>query len=367
MPLNKNVAVKCTYNNGGEGDFVGFDGTCSEEIIKLNVKNHVWCGNKDCECAKYVKRGFKGKKPEYPCMESELFNEWQFGSGWWHNGRYAGTPKRASLQKGGIAVLTTVFPNEKEKDRRIIGLYKIDQVTNRKDEETKFYADKYLKMRLPFDEAQELYLWDYYIVNGNKPNWGTGLLRYLSDEQVKKILEDLIQTVKSPNHRAIIGTLLEEYKTINTEFVKGLRKRNAQRKDIILGKRKYGPGGEGEGHKALKYWIKDNPNSIGLNNVTNCEVEYSFCSGDTVNLLFQVGDSKDVVVEIETDIPLPGSHQAIKYRALRCAERSLQLNDDRVKAILVAFEIPTEVQVFCQKYDIEFYKINKNCITKRST
>ena len=32
--MNKHTAVKCTYNNGDEGDYVGFNGTCSEDIIK---------------------------------------------------------------------------------------------------------------------------------------------------------------------------------------------------------------------------------------------------------------------------------------------------------------------------------------------
>ena len=42
------------------------------------------------------------------------------------------------------------------------------------------------------------------------------------------------------------------------------------------------------------------------------------------------------VSEVETIVPLPGAHQAMKYRALLEVERSEALGSDRVKAILVA-------------------------------
>jgi hypothetical protein len=52
--MNKNVAIKLTYNNGDEGDFVGFVGTCSEDIIKYNIDaGRVWCSNKSCQCKIY--------------------------------------------------------------------------------------------------------------------------------------------------------------------------------------------------------------------------------------------------------------------------------------------------------------------------
>ncbi len=356
---NKHVAVKCTYNNGGEGDLVGFAGTCTEQIIKENINSHVWCGNDDCACREYYDKGFKGKRPESPCMESILFRKWVYGAGWFHNGPRAGEPKRANLEAGGLALLTTRFPSEPERDRRIVGLYKIDNVTNVDGEETKFYADSTLRLRLPFEEARELYFWDYYTINAKYPAWGTGLLRYLDNAQVKKVLEDLSQTVQSNSHREIIKKLLHDVQLADSESVRGLRGTKAKRIKAVSKKRKYGPGGEGENHKRLKKWVAKNPHAINLKDVENCEVEYSFCSGDTVDLLFERKNGHDVVVEIETDIPLPGAYQAIKYRVLRCAEKNYTLSDPKVKSVLVAWEIPREVDRFCKKYNIETFEIKK--------
>lgn len=357
--VNKHVAVKCTYNDGGEGDFVGFAGTCTEKTIKENIINHVWCGNDKCDCKIYYDNGFVGEKPNSPCMESELFRKWVYGAGWFHNGPKAGEPKRAHIEAGGIALLTTRFPGDSEKERRIVGLYKIGKVTTLDGEETKFYADQDLKLRLPFDEARELYFWDYYTINATAPSWKTGLLRYLHDAQVKKVLEDLIQTVRSNSHREIIKKLLCDVNDADINSVIGLRKAKVSRAKTVLQKRKYGPGGEGDNHKRLKEWIAKYPHAIGLKDVRNCEVEYSFCSGDTVDLLFERKNRHDVVVEIETDIPLPGAHQAIKYRALRCAEKNYQLTDARVKSVLVAWEIPQDVKKFCELYNIAVFEIKK--------
>ncbi len=356
--MNKHVAVKCTYNNGGEGGFVGFNGTCSEDIIKENTRNHVWCSQPECLCTQYVNEGFRGERPQYPCLESTLFKDWQFGAGTYHTGKRRGQPKKAHLDKGGICFLTTRFPGDKEEDRKIIGLYRIGKVTSFEDEETKFFADKTNRIRLPLEEAKQLFFWDYYSINSDKPLWGSGLLRYLDDGQVKKILFDLEQTVQSNQHKEILKELLDVF--INVEVSgKGQKTIGVPRQKRIAVKRKYGVGGEGANHKKLKEWVANNPQAIGLNNVKNHELEYVFLSGDTVDIIFKLDNGFDAVVEIETTIPLPGCYQAVKYRALRCAERSISLQSEKVKAILVAWEIPQDVRAFCAQYNILWYEIKK--------
>jgi len=117
MSLNKHVAVKCNYNNGGERNYVGFSGTCSEDVIKINTQTSVWCSQSTCGCKQYVNSGFKGNRPVDP-----------YGAGHYHNGFKKGQPKRANLVAGGVAVLTTRFPGDIEEDRKIVGLYKIGKV-----------------------------------------------------------------------------------------------------------------------------------------------------------------------------------------------------------------------------------------------
>lgn len=52
----KNIAFKCTYNDGGiRENGIGFIGTCSDHMTKQNVKaKRVWCSNLGCPCRKYI-------------------------------------------------------------------------------------------------------------------------------------------------------------------------------------------------------------------------------------------------------------------------------------------------------------------------
>ena len=71
--------------------------------------------------------------------------------------------------------------------------------------------------------------------------------------------------------------------------------------------------------------------------------------------------------EIETIDPLPGCHQLIKYRALRCAEKGISLMSSKVQAIIVACEIPAYVIKFCKKYNIRYFEKTIKTACKSST
>lgn len=122
--------------------------------------------------------------------------------------------------------------------------------------------------------------------------------------------------------------------------------------------RKYGSGGEGQDHKELKIWLAQNPQLLGLKNVVKVKIEHKFLSGDAVDIVFVHSKSKYTVVEVETNIPMPGAHQAIKYRALLCAEQELPLDSSNVRAILVAWSIPKDVRKYCRNYSID-YQVHK--------
>jgi hypothetical protein len=119
--------------------------------------------------------------------------------------------------------------------------------------------------------------------------------------------------------------------------------------------RKYGPGGEGPDHKKLKEWILHHPEDIGLHGVSKSHLEYEFLTGDRVDLLFHLEGDRFAVVEIETDNPLPGAFQALKYKVLKCAEIGSDIKSSKVEAILVAWGEP-EDRGFCQSYNVRFVK-----------
>jgi hypothetical protein len=352
--MSYSVAFKCTYNNGSESVFVGFADTCSEDNIKRNVKsNRVWCSSPLCECRKYYDGGMDGDKPVAPCYESELFQRWRFGAGDFHTGVKAGQPIHLTrTEEGKFALLTTRLPNEDESKRRIIGLFQIAKVEN---QNTVIAASKG-RVRLPLEEAKELYFWAYCTNKAKKPAWGTGLFRYLEDGQVHRILADVASTVRDENTKAEIDYLVSQaFGNKPAPPASGCLPEKSINRLIALAKiRKYGLGGEGNAHKELKEWISKHPEVLDLADTTGVTVERTFISGDSADLVFTHQSGDYTVIEVETTTPLPGAYQAIKYKALLCAEKGLPLDTNKVKPLLVAWSIPSEVQAFCKRYGVEW-------------
>lgn len=126
---------------------------------------------------------------------------------------------------------------------------------------------------------------------------------------------------------------------------------------------KYGSGGESHEHKTLKEYIANNPDILGLDSNVITKVEYLFCTGDRVDILFEISDTQRAVVEIElsgTENLLIGIHQAIKYRALAASEKWCDTSDDKIKAFVVAFETAyDEVIELAKRYNINLIAIKK--------
>lgn len=120
-------------------------------------------------------------------------------------------------------------------------------------------------------------------------------------------------------------------------------------------RRKYGPGGEGPEHRALKEWCAQNPQALGLNDVVSSATkqEYVFQkTGGRVDVLFELTGGRYVVLEVETDIAEPRAYQALKYRVLMCAEKRLPITSENVEGLLVAWRVPPRVRQFCDEYDL---------------
>lgn len=108
-------------------------------------------------------------------------------------------------------------------------------------------------------------------------------------------------------------------------------------------KRRYGRGGEGPEHKALREWTTNNPGLIRksfANARTDTEVD--LYSGDRVDAVYWCED-RTVVLEVKSrisdDVDLRrGVYQCIKYRAVKAAM------DVREKALVDAFLV-TEKEV----------------------
>ena len=346
------IAFKVTYNDGGaQGGMIGYRGVCSDRIMVQNVEvdRKVWCSNAENQCRRYCDAGRKGPRPRVPCYESELLRRkpMRFRTGVYHTGQREGEPIPIDVDKvgkGKIALLTTVPPERAEKDRIVFGCYRVGEVGT--DDDGHFVeSDGTMDVVVPEDIAMECRYWDYQQANRDGSRfWGSGLFRYLDDDAVQRFVEDMIFRLGDGSERDVIVRALGESvepKPIRAH-VGGSRSRS---------------GGEGEEHRKLKELVAEQPKLVGLPAKSKSKLEHYFKSGDHVDVMFDLPNGTAAVVEVETTCPLPGAHQAVKYRALLEVQRSEAQGSGRVQAILVAHGFDQESRTLAKKYKIKLVEL----------
>ena len=337
----RGVAFKMNYNDGGaNGGLIGYRGVCSDPIIMQNVKiaPRPWCSNKECECRIYIDRHLATPRPKEPrCYESRLLqNPFQFGPGIYLTGKKAGTPiPIKSTKKGDIVFLTVIPPGHAQQDRIIFGCYRIGDITYSKDEGHCLHSDETMDIRLPDDVARKFFYCNY----DNRP-WRSGLFRYLGEESTRNLIEDLLYRLGDDPNRDILFSA----------FGGEIRPRPPVTS--------YGrDGGESDEHRRLKELVATEPQRVGLPKRSKPTIEHSFLSGDRVDVKFMLPKGQAAVVEVETELPLPGVHQAIKYRALLEVERGDELGAGTVQAIVVAHHFDEETRQLARKYNIKLVQL----------
>jgi hypothetical protein len=109
--------------------------------------------------------------------------------------------------------------------------------------------------------------------------------------------------------------------------------------ELSLARTRGGPA-ESDVHRLLKQYVANNPAILGLSSVaTQAEVEYSFPSGDVVDILFR-SRSEWIAVEVKAanaDIAeiTRGVFQCVKYGALLKAVLMVQKHQADARAVLI--------------------------------
>lgn len=202
-----NIAFKCNYCDGGQSaDQVGFDGVCSDEAIRNNIKveRRAECSSDESACLKYLNGEIPreelndiAKTEEFTCNESRTLKDWKVFSGKIKTGVNKGKPTKLSrVRTNSLCVLTTRDPKTSEKDRYVFAVYLVDDTyeTNGKVEGFITTESEY-KIKLSPSEAKTLLFWNYHI-NENHPEstvWGSGLHRYFQNEQAAQLLRDIAE------------------------------------------------------------------------------------------------------------------------------------------------------------------------------
>lgn len=225
-----NIAFKCNFSDGGKDQKnLGFNGVCSNEIIRNNieVENRTWCSDRDCYCRRYLDGELSRAqldalfhKGEFICYESQMLRDWKAFAGVVQNGKRKGQPiSIKSLMKDSLCVLTTRLPEGQEEDRFIFGVFLVDESYegDSADEGYVLAHEKY-RLKLSEDEARNFLFWDYY-ANENSPEnprWGTGLYRYMDKLQSLRILQDLLKIKTGGESEGLAREMLEHFAKINS-------------------------------------------------------------------------------------------------------------------------------------------------------
>jgi len=187
-----NVAFKVTWVYGQDGPFTT---PCTPEGRHINIKQRkaTWCRQSDCPCKQLYDAGNESPYDRttldrWPCYDSAIFDKWSFGGGRFHGESRGGEPiPFKNFRLGKLAFFTTRHHGMGEEDRIIIGCYRIDKSVSDPDFDILVAAAGDFCLRVEdFEKAPKF--WAFHKQAG-KPHWGTGLFRYLPDEEAEAMLE----------------------------------------------------------------------------------------------------------------------------------------------------------------------------------
>ncbi len=236
----ENIAFKCNYCDGGKSDKeIGFNGVCSDEIIKNNIEieQRTWCSSKESDCLSYLNGEISRLELDsihndgaYVCYESQMLREWKAMAGIVQRGDRAGQPMKLNkVQNNSLCVLTTRLPNTREEDRFIFGVFLVDENYEGDNFEEGYVSTKSkYKIKLSPKEAERMLFWSYH-ANENQPEvarWSSGLHRYFNDEQAIQILRDLALIKKDTEDKELAEEFLQYFAQINAIDIDSVTEKN---------------------------------------------------------------------------------------------------------------------------------------------
>lgn len=224
-----NIAFKCNYCDGGATQWsVGFNGVCSDAVINYNIEkaHHVWCSDETCLCRQYLDGKISRQDlissihgSNFICYESAILRDWKASAGCIQTGMDKGKPMRLlKVQHNSLAILTTRNPYDTDDKRFIFAVFLVDENFEGDTRESGYVTtNSKWKIELTPQEAHKMLFWNYY-VNENAPGkvvFGSGLHRYISDNQAVQILKDIVEVKEKPNEKDFALEFLHHYCTVN--------------------------------------------------------------------------------------------------------------------------------------------------------
>lgn len=153
-----------------------------------------------------------------------------------------------------------------------------------------------------------------------------------------------------------LGRLREDqYEQLLKAFTSTTEKKDKATVQRLKSAARFGPGGEGQEHRALKERVAEDPAAVlGEEGLRLYEKEMPLPTSDKIDVVLQDRFGRLVAIEVEVDCSedeLVGPLQCMKYRALLAY--LFDRRPEEIRSILVAHSIHSDIQGKCENYSIE--------------
>lgn len=151
--------------------------------------------------------------------QNSSFSEWTVFSGVIKSGNYKGKPtKPTRLHQNSAVLLTAIDSSMPEKDRRILGVYMVNEnFIGKLCEDGYIPAHSTYRLQLTEQESNQMLFWKYYIneKNSQKMVWNTGKYRYFDNSWMAQILLDIVSLKSDSNEREQAQQFFEHFCKMN--------------------------------------------------------------------------------------------------------------------------------------------------------
>ena len=232
---HRNIAFKCNYCDGGKTkQRLGYNGVCSDGIIAYNIEiaKRPWRTNEESPCMAYWNHeitrqellkamGDETDQDSYICYESQMLKNWRAFAGNLNSGKLKGEPMHLeNVKLNSLAILTTRLPNTEEQDRIIFAVFLVTDTFEGDASMSGYVAlepGSTYRLELTPTEVQKIKFWKYHANKSKpeKPAWGSGLHRYIEDEEAAMILRDIAELRKGTQNEKQSQQFFQYYCKVN--------------------------------------------------------------------------------------------------------------------------------------------------------
>ncbi|WP_077212310.1 malate synthase [Bacillus dakarensis] len=151
--------------------------------------------------------------------QNRSFTEWKVFSGVIKSGKNKGKPNKPTrLHQNSAVLLTAIDSSMLEKDRRILGVYMVNEnFIGKLNEDGYIPAHSKYRLQLTEEESGQMPFWKYYFneKSPDKMTWKTGKHRYFDNSWMAQILLDIVSLKSDPGERELAQQFFEHFCKMN--------------------------------------------------------------------------------------------------------------------------------------------------------